>query len=171
MSEREVVVIDDGKVVHEIILSAPPSEVFEMFVDPQKLIRWIGISADVEPHAGGRFRFEVVPGQYCDGRYEVVEHPRRLVLKWGWSDPAMAVPPGSSTVEVDLATEGANGESTRLRLVHRDLPDDDRQRLLHDDGWTQFLSRLTAVVADEEPPAYPSDQPYERLAQLRRKRV
>jgi uncharacterized protein YndB with AHSA1/START domain len=155
--------IDGEQVVHEIVLPVPPSDAFDMFVDPERLIRWIGISADIEPRPGGRFRFEVMPGQYCEGRYEVVEPPRHLEFTWGWSDPGMGVPPGSSTVAVSFTPEGPDGLSTRLRLVHRDLPDDDRGPRLHDDGWARFLARLTAVLTGAEAPEYPSE-PYTCIA-------
>jgi hypothetical protein len=68
-----------------------------------------------------------------------------------------------------LSPEGADGLSTRLRLVHRDLPGDDRGQRLHDDGWARFLTRLAAVVAGDEAPEYPNEQPDERLEQLRQK--
>ena len=57
--------IDGDAVIHEISLPVPVEQVFEMFTDPRQLVRWIGISADLEPQPGGRFRFEVVPGQFC----------------------------------------------------------------------------------------------------------
>ena len=41
--------IRDGKVVHEIELPVPPAEVFSMFLDPSRLVRWIGLSADLDP--------------------------------------------------------------------------------------------------------------------------
>jgi uncharacterized protein YndB with AHSA1/START domain len=159
-------VIEGDAVVHEVVLPAPPSEVFDMFVDPDKLVRWIGMTAELEARVGGRFTFELMPGQYCEGRYLVVDAPRRVVFTWGWSDPSMGVPPGSSVVEVALQPEDS-GRSTRLRLVHRDLPDADTGRVLHDDGWTRFLARLRAVVVGEPPPDYPTEQPRQRLEQLR----
>ena len=158
--------IRGNAVVHEVLLPAPPNAVFDMFVDADKLVRWIGISADVQPRPDGHFRFEVMPGQYCEGQYVLVDRPRRLVFTWGWSDPSMDLPPGSSEVEVTLEPKD-DGQRTRLRLVHRGLPDTDRGRQLHDDGWTRFLARLQAVVAGEAPPAYPTEQPAQRLEQLR----
>jgi uncharacterized protein YndB with AHSA1/START domain len=153
-------------VVHELVLPASPSEVFDMFVDAEKLVRWIGISADLDARPDGRFRFELMPGQYCEGRYVTVERPHRVVFTWGWSDPTMGVPPGSSTVEVTIEPERL-GRSTRLRLVHRGLPETERGRVLHDDGWTRFLGRLKDVAAGEAPPDYPTEQPSQRLEQLR----
>jgi uncharacterized protein YndB with AHSA1/START domain len=162
-------VITGDSVVHEVVLPAPPSEVFDMFVDAEKLVRWIGISADLEARRDGRFRLELMPGQYCEGRYVVVDRPRRVVFTWGSSDPDMGVPPGSSTVEVTFEPEGS-GRSTRLRLVHRGLPDSERGQVLHDDGWTRFVARLQAVVAGETPPDYPMEQPAQRLQQLRERK-
>jgi uncharacterized protein YndB with AHSA1/START domain len=153
-------------VVHELVLPAPPADVFDMFVDAEKLVTWIGISADLEARVDGRFRFELMPGQYCEGRYVTVERPHRVVFTWGWSDPSMGVPPGSSTVEVTFEPTDS-GRSTRLRLVHRGLPDTEQGRLLHDDGWTRFVARLEAVVAGGRAPDYPTEEPGERLAQLR----
>lgn len=157
--------IDGEEVVHELVLPAPPEEVFDMFVDPELLVRWIGISADLDPREDGVFRFEVVPGQFCEGRYVVVERPHRLVFTWGWTDPTFDLPPGSSEVELTL---GEQGSETMLRLVHRGLSADGR--LLHDDGWTNFLGRLNAVLSREEPPSYPAGDPGERLDRLKGER-
>jgi uncharacterized protein YndB with AHSA1/START domain len=155
-------VIEGELVIHEIVLEAPPEEVFAMFVDPERLVRWLGLSATLEPRPGGLFRFEVVPGQFCEGRYVVVEPPDRLVFTWGWTDPAMLPGPGSSSVQV---TFRAAEEGTRLRLVHSDLATSDG-RLLHDDGWSRFLSRLTGTLQGDEASPYPSESPQERLGAL-----
>jgi len=159
-------VIDGDAVIHEIALPVPVEQVFEMFTDPRQLIRWIGISADLEPQPGGRFRFEVVAGQFCEGQYVVVDPPGRLVFTWGWTDPGFGLPPGTSRVEVTLTRTGDDGHGTWLRLVHTGLAGD--LGLLHEDGWSRFLARLAAVAAGEEPARYPDDQPRERLAARRR---
>ena len=153
--------IRDGRVVHELEIPRPAGEVFEMFIDPARLVTWIGISAELEPRPGGRFRFEVQPGQFCEGQYLVVEPPRRLVITWGWADPWFGLPPGSSTVEVQLTEVGGG---TRLRLVHHGLPGE--MQALHDEGWTAFLGRLTAVLAGAAPGTYPAGDPRERQRQL-----
>ena len=154
--------IDGDVVVEEIHLDRPPETVFDFFVDPDKLVQWIGIGADLDPRPGGRFRFEVAPGQYCEGAYVEIERPVRVAFTWGWTDPAMGVAPGSSRVEVELRPDGAG---TRLRLVHRGLGPG--ARLLHDDGWGRFLGRLSAVSAGADPPAYPTADPAGRLDELR----
>jgi uncharacterized protein YndB with AHSA1/START domain len=161
-------VIDGDAVIHELVLAAPADQVFDMFTDPQQLVRWIGVSADLQPRPGGAFRFEVMPGQFCEGQYVIVERPSRLVFTWGWTDPGFGLPPGTSRVEVTFTPSGAGGHQTRLRLVHTGLAGD--LGILHDDGWPRFLTRLAAAVAGRPPPAYPRQRPDERLAALYRQR-
>jgi uncharacterized protein YndB with AHSA1/START domain len=157
-------VIDaDGRVVHELVLPCPREVAFEFFVDAGRLVRWLGISAELEAVPGGRFRFEVEPGQFCEGEYVAVEPPARVVFSWGWTDPWWDLPPGTSLVEVELAEAGPG--STSLRLVHHRLPG--QLRALHDDGWTRFLGRLAAVASGGEPAPYPHGDPARRRQDLR----
>ena len=159
--------IDGDAVIHEITLPAPVEQVFDMFTDPRRLVRWIGLSADLQPRPGGRFRFEVMPGQFCEGQYVIIERPGRLVFTWGWTDPGFGLAPGTSRVEVTLTRSGDDGRQTLLRLVHTGLAGD--LGLLHDDGWSRFLGRLAAATAGDQPAAYPTEQPPERLADLHRR--
>jgi uncharacterized protein YndB with AHSA1/START domain len=149
--------IEGDAIIHELLLPVAPDEAFEMFVDPGRLVRWIGISAELEPRPGGRFRFEVMPGRFCEGRYEIVDRPHRLVFTWGWVDVRMGVPAGTTSVEVTFTPAG---DATNLRLTHRGLGADARP--LHDDGWTRFLDRLLAVASDRTPGPYPTETPEER---------
>ena len=82
--------------------------------------------------------------------------PDRLAswIGWGWESGAIPVPPGSSTVEVDL---DPHPDGTLVRLVHRDLAPEVRR--LHADGWSRFLPRLAAVVTGQEPIPYPTAPP------------
>jgi uncharacterized protein YndB with AHSA1/START domain len=130
----------------ETVVPAPPQEVFRWFVQPELLVRWIGVDAQLEPRPGGRFRFEITGGQWCSGRYLEVVPGRRVVFTWGWDSGAIPVPPGSSTVAVDLLE---HPEGTLVKLVHRDLAPEVRR--LHAEGWSRFLPRLAAVVAGRDP--------------------
>jgi len=153
--------IEDDAVVHEVELAASPEEVFRMFVDPARLVRWIGISAELEPRPGGRFRFEIEPGQYCEGEYVTLDPPRALEMTWGWTAPFFDLPPGASRVRVEL-TPTAGG--TRLRLTHDRLPGE--IQLLHDEGWAAFLDRLAAVLAGRDPGEHPTGDPADRARAL-----
>ena len=136
----------DDTVVREIAIRAPAAAVYEMFTDPERLIRWIGIRALLEPRPGGAFRFELVPGEFCSGCYLELVPGRRVVFTWGWESGALPVAPGSSTVEVDL--EERDGV-THLRLTHRGLSPE--MRPWHADGWARYLDRLAAAAEGRDP--------------------
>ena len=140
----------DGAVVHEVSVALAPEEVFAFFPDPQRLVRWIGLSASVQPVPGGEFRFEVQPGHFCEGAYVDVRPPTFVSFTWGWTDPEWNLPPGSSLVSVELVPER---DGTLVRLMHSQLPGD--LRPLHDEGWITFLNRLIATTSGQEPAAYP----------------
>jgi uncharacterized protein YndB with AHSA1/START domain len=141
-----------GDVVVEASIRAPVQTVWRLLVEQAEIVRWLGVSATLEPRPEGRFRFELFPGQFCSGRYLEVVPPRRVVLTWGWEDPAIPVPPGSTTVAIDLEARGP--ELTALRLVHSGL--EDAMRPLHAEGWQRYLARLAAVATGREPPPDPS---------------
>jgi uncharacterized protein YndB with AHSA1/START domain len=136
----------EDAVTCEAVVPAPPQEVFRWLVRPELLVRWIGIEAQLEPRPGGLFRFEIAEGEWCSGRYLEVVPARRVVVTWGWDSGVIPVPPGSSTVSIDLLE---HPEGTLVRLVHRDLAPEVRR--LHAEGWSRFLPRLAAVVAGRDP--------------------
>ena len=106
-------------VVVEVEIGAPSQVVWGLLTDPRELVRWLGISATLDPRPGGTFRFQLFEGQFCAGRYLEVVEPRRVVFTWGWEDPAIPLPPGSTTVAIDL--EPLGDERTLLRLTHDGL--------------------------------------------------
>jgi uncharacterized protein YndB with AHSA1/START domain len=133
-----------------ISIAAPPETVWEFFVDPEKATRWMGLSATIEARPGGTYRCDVLPGHTARGEYVELDPPRRLVFTWGWEKSGAednAVPPGSSTIEVDLRPEG---DGTRLRFVHRDLPNAQAAES-HAHGWDHYLPRLEIAAAGGDP--------------------
>jgi uncharacterized protein YndB with AHSA1/START domain len=147
----------------EVFIDASPEHVFRFFVDPGWLSRWLGIAAFLDPHRGGEFRFEVANGEWCVGEYVEIDPPHRVAFTWGWENETMSLPPGSSVVEVSLSAEG---DGTRLTLLHRELPNDD-SLTLHADGWSRYLARLDRVARGLEPGPDPAaktpDQARHRL--------
>jgi uncharacterized protein YndB with AHSA1/START domain len=129
-----------------LAIDASPETVWEFLVDPEKLMSWKGINVDLDPQPGGIFRCEVIPGHMARGEYVEVDKPNRLVFTWGW-DGSEGVPPGSSTIEIDLATDGAG---TSLRFVHRDLPNAEAVAS-HAHGWDHYLPRLESAAGGRNP--------------------
>jgi uncharacterized protein YndB with AHSA1/START domain len=129
-----------------LAIDASPETVWEFLVDPEKLMRWKGINADLETQPGGTFRCEVIPGHIARGEYVEVDKPNKLVFTWGW-DGSEDVPPGSSTIEIELASDG---DGTSLRFVHKDLPNAEAIAS-HAHGWDHYLPRLETAAGGGDP--------------------
>ena len=70
-----------------------------------------------------------------------------MVFTYGWERPEVQIPPGSTTVEIDLLPQPDG--STVLKLIHRGL--DDLAADAHPGGWSHYLARLRAT-AEGTPP-------------------
>ena len=127
-------------VVASVRIAAAPDVVFPYFTDPVLATKWIADSAELDARPGGLFHI-VVEGNPARGAFVEVDPPRRVVFTWG-IDGNENLPPGASTVEVDLVAEG---DETIVTLTHRDLPEDFRAS--HQGGWNQFLGTLGSVAA------------------------
>jgi uncharacterized protein YndB with AHSA1/START domain len=124
-------------VTREVTTQAKPETIFAFFTDPEKMVRWKGVSAVLDPRPGGTYRVDVTGGRdIAVGEYIEIDPPRRVVVSWGWEGSA-DVPPGSSLVEVDLIP---SGEATLVRLTHSRLPAGADGT--HGEGWEHYLPRL-----------------------------
>jgi uncharacterized protein YndB with AHSA1/START domain len=135
-------------VEREIAIAASPETVWELLVDPDKAVQWMGQAAMFDVRPGGHYRVEVIPGHTASGEFVEIDPPRRLVHTWGWEGGSgAAVPPGSTTVEYELIP---NGDGTLLRFNHRDLPSAEAAAS-HAHGWDHYFERLTVAAADGDP--------------------
>jgi uncharacterized protein YndB with AHSA1/START domain len=136
------VTVDEEAVELEVRVGATPETVFAFFVDPQRHVRWQGVSADLDPRPGGIYRVVMTDEDTVVGEFLEVDPPRRVVFTWGFEgNPEL--PPGSSTVEITLERDG---QETIVRLRHSGLPTDQWRRV-HRDGWEMYLGRLMEAAA------------------------
>jgi uncharacterized protein YndB with AHSA1/START domain len=140
-------VADAEDVSREVFIQAPPAVVFGFLTNSEKLLRWMGTSADIQPVPGGRFRMSPNGREIVEGRFlEVVPH-RRIVFTWGFVGADAQIPAGSTTVEITLT---AKRGGTWLRLRHRGLPSGE-PRTGHGAGWIHYLERLRTVAEGRLP--------------------
>jgi len=75
---------DTGAAVEvETQIAASPETVFEFFTDPDKMIQWMGRSADLDPRSGGVLRCDINGRDVALGEYVELEPPRRLAALHG----------------------------------------------------------------------------------------
>jgi len=128
----------------EIMIEASPETVFEFFVDPRLMRRWMGGHADLDAQYGGGFAVDI-GDNHARGSYLAVEPPKKVVFTWGWEGSEL-VPPGASIVTFLFEAEDGG---TLVRLIHSDLPAGEDIRHTH--GWTHYLDRLTKAATGIDP--------------------
>ena len=130
-----------AELVREIIIDAEPETIWPFLTDPARHVEWMGSVADIEPRPGGVYRVLVGGQTQSAGTYLEVVPMKKVVFTFGWEREAHSIPPGSTTVEISLHPEG---DKTRVRLVHRGLPDDAVSD--HGHGWAHYLGRLSIAA-------------------------
>ncbi|MBF9067999.1 SRPBCC domain-containing protein [Streptacidiphilus sp. NEAU-YB345] len=143
---------EDAVVVRRRI-RAEPEVVFSYLIDRDRLLSWQGVEAVLDPRPGGMYRIRVLGDAIATGRYTEIAPPVRVVLTWGWENEGDPVPPGSSTLRIELAPDVLG---TLLTLTHTDLPTLAREP--HRTGWEHYLDRLTIRASGGDPGPDPWEQ-------------
>ena len=131
-------------------IAAPPERVFDAWLDPEGVGRWLfatpdGVSEKVEIDArvGGRFAIAERRGRELAehfGEYVELDRPRRLAFDFwtSFSDTR-------TRVTVALAPEG---DATLLTLTHEGVWADYEDRTRQ--GWTMILEGLERWIATHQ---------------------
>jgi len=127
--------------VASVRIAAPPDVVFGYFTEPSLITKWLAETATLDARPGGAVDLDVA-GNPVRGEFLEVDPPRRVVFTWGVEGEA-SLPPGSTTVEVVLATDG---DDTVVTLTHRGLTGDFRRS--HEEGWPRRLAALAPLAAE-----------------------
>ena len=127
-------------------IEATPDTVFQYFTDPTKYVQWMGTTARITSTPGGEYRVRMRDGVETSGEFVEIDPPKRVVFTWGWEHD-VAVPPGSTRVEVTLEPDGTG---TRVVLRHHDLPSTE-QIEHHRQGWELYLNQLALRATGTDP--------------------
>ena len=133
-------------VERELFIAASPGRVYELLTDAGLLTEWMAPEADVDLRIGGHIRWTHLNGDSVIGNFVELVPARRVVFTFGWERPDIAVPPGSTTVEIDLRPVPGG---THLSLVHRGLTGPMADA--HAGGWTNYLTRLAGLAEGRDP--------------------
>lgn len=136
-----------GPIVVSRRIAAPPEQVYRYFTEASRWVQWQGVDSVIQPEPGGELVMTMPNGAVARGRFvELVPH-KKVVFTWGWDDHP-TIPPGSSTVEVEISEVA--GESL-VTLTHHDLPKEEIP--LHLEGWQRYIPRLAAAAEGRQVPA------------------
>ena len=144
MAQREhntiATALQDDVLEREIRVVARPETVFAFFIDPAKMMLWMGKDVLLDPRPGGIFRNDIDGQHIARGEYVEVVPYSRVVFTWGW-EMGGDTPPGASTVEVTFT---ADGIGTIVHMRHMGMSA--AERASHGEGWDHFLPRLVAMA-------------------------
>jgi uncharacterized protein YndB with AHSA1/START domain len=131
-----------------IEIEASPERVFDHFLEPQLLVRWMGDVARLDAVEGGVFSVDI-NGVLIRGRFVRVDRPRLIEVTWGQAGNE-AMPPGATHLRV---TFEARGMGTHVELEHSGLTPVEACK--HAVGWPHFLARLGAAAGGGDPGSDP----------------
>ncbi len=127
-----------------IDIEASAERVFDYFVQPELLVRWMGDVARLEAKEGGLFSVDI-NGVPIRGHFVRIERPRLLEIAWGEAGND-AMPPGTTHLRVTFEPRGS---VTRVELEHSGLVSAEASK--HAVGWPHFLERLGFAARGAEP--------------------
>jgi uncharacterized protein YndB with AHSA1/START domain len=136
--------VSDDAYRTSIEIAADPATVYAHFVEPARLVRWMGDRARLVAREGGEFSVDI-NGVLIRGRFVRLDPPHLIEIAWGEAGND-AMPPGATRLTIRLS-ETETG--TRLDLEHAGLSPDERTK--HATGWPHFLERLVAVAGGSDP--------------------
>src|SRR5215831_8465152 len=125
-------------------IEASPNQVFDYFLRPELLVRWMGDFARLEASAGGVFSVDI-NGVLIRGHFVRLERPSLIEIAWGEAGNAV-MPPGATRLVVTLAPHEGG---TRLTLEHSGLAPSEAKK--HAIGWPHFIDRLAVAAPGDDP--------------------
>ena len=145
--KSESVMTDATNVFIERLIPAPPRKVFEAWLDPEALRRFmfgapgaVVDRAECDPRVGGKFLIVMnVGGQEVPHRGEYLEIKRYTRMVFTWLSPHAAE--GS---KVTLHFAESDGGTTKLTLEHEGLATA-QARAGHYRGWSSVLTALATL--------------------------
>ena len=134
---------------------APRERVFDAWLDPVGIGKWIGprnIRAEAlesSPKVGGNYRIQMrgtdgSDGPIVSGIYREIVRPERLVFTWAWETAHSQGMPGGETIVTLTFRE--RGGKTEMTLRHEGFPAKE-SRDSHDKGWNGSFDKLAELLA------------------------
>jgi len=112
----------------EVVLTAPPDEVYDAFMDAAKHAAFTGSKATGDPKVGGKF---TAWDGYISGKNLELDRGKRIVQEWTNTDWPAGYPPSRLELTLKKVKEG-----TQILMVHSGVPADQADDIRQ--GWIDF---------------------------------
>jgi len=131
-------------------VAAPPPELFDAWLDPDKLARWMRpgdtdrSNITTDPRVGGEFEIlmESPRGEIPHtGAYQMIDRPKCLALTWNSPEAESR----NSLVAIDFKPVD---RGTEVVLTHENLPSQEEADN-HRKGWTRVLDYMSRAYAKD----------------------
>jgi uncharacterized protein YndB with AHSA1/START domain len=133
---------------------APRERVFDAWLDPAQIGKWIGPRSvraetkELSPKAGGHYRIHMrgadgSDGPVVAGTYREILRPERLVFTWKWETGHPMGASGQETL-ITLSFRDRSGK-TEMTIRH-ELFASKESRDSHDQGWNASFDRLAELL-------------------------
>jgi uncharacterized protein YndB with AHSA1/START domain len=125
-------------------VAAPPPELFDAWLDPDKLADWMRpgdterSNITTDPRVGGEFEILMATpsGEIPHtGAYQMINRPKRLAFTW--NSPAAGSRNSVVTIDFKPVDRG-----TEVVLTHENLPSQ-QEADAHRKGWTRVLDHMS----------------------------
>jgi uncharacterized protein YndB with AHSA1/START domain len=134
---------------------APRSRVFDAWLDPAQIAKWIGTrdiraeAMEFVPKVGGRYRIHMrrtdgSSGPVVSGIYREIVRPERLVFTWSWETAHSQGMAGDETLITLTFRE--RGGKTEMTLRHEGFAAKE-SRDSHEKGWNGSFDKLAELLA------------------------
>ena len=135
------------------VFAAPRAMVFNAFVDPVPMLRWLGpphypaTFFETDPRVGGRWRTCLTGKEHGDqvwqsGVYHEISPPHRLVYTFAWDQPD-GTRGRETLITVTFADQGDKTLMTFSQATFESLADRENHRM----GWNGSFDRLEELAA------------------------
>jgi activator of HSP90 ATPase len=115
-------------ITQKLVVSAPPADVYEAFVNPRKHAAFTGSAATGSGRVGGTF---TAWDGYISGVNRELSPGKKIVQAWRTTE----WPKGAADSQVELTFKAVKG-GTQVRLVHENVPAE--QAAAYRQGWIDY---------------------------------
>lgn len=120
-------------------LPVSPDDAFALITEPERLRRWMTVTARVDLRAGGTYRWTITPGNIVTGTITEIEPGKHISFTWSYDWDGEPAPDALVTITVE-----PSGTGSLVTLVHEGIKPEAVPG--HQEGWDHFFGRLETAA-------------------------